>query len=124
MKTANTPQYQFTLDGLSAFLNIAEKAICEQSQQGRLNADDIDALHGNMQTALYNLGNALEMLGADRIDYLKTNDNPALCGGLLIAGGAMKAFASINDTLQSSRRRLTEPSSTAKPAKQGEWESC
>ena len=77
-----------------------------------------------MQTALYNLGNALEMLGADRIDYLKTNDNPALCGGLLIAGGAMKAFASINDTLQSSRRRLNEPSSTAKPAKQGEWESC
>lgn len=119
-------QFQFTLDGLSAFIDIANRAITEQHHQGRLNAADIDVLHGNMQTALYNLGHALELLGAERIDYLQTNDNQALCGGLLLAGGAMKAFAGINDTLHTARHRLSEKAATpAKPAAAPEeWPRC
>lgn len=117
-------QFQFTLDGLSAFIDIANRAITEQHQQGRLNAADIDVLHGNMQAAMYNLGHALELLGAERIDYINTNDNQALCGGLLIAGGAIKSFASLNDTLQCARNRLAEnPAKPAAPASQ-EWPCC
>lgn len=119
-------QFQFTLDGLSAFINIANRTITEQSHQGRLNAADIDVLYVNMQAAMYNLGHAVELLGAERIDYLQTDDNPALCGGLLLAGGAMKAFAGINDTLNCARNRLTEKDATpAKPAAAPEeWPSC
>lgn len=133
MKTTRnpqSPQYGFSLDGLSSFLSIANRTITEQSHQGLLTEKDISAIHGNMQNAIYNLASALELLGAERIDYIKTDDNQALCGGLMIAGGVMREFASLNDTLESARHRLsnqkkpTEPHGFPPSEASEDWPSC
>ena len=82
------------------------------------------------RNAIYNLASALELLGAERIDYIKTDDNQALCGGLMIAGGVMREFASLNDTLESARHRLsnqnkpTEPHGFPPPEASDGWPSC
>lgn len=47
MKTTRkpqSPQYGFSLDGLSSFLSIANRTITEQSHQGLLTEKDISAL--------------------------------------------------------------------------------
>ena len=47
MKTTckpQSPQYGFSLDGLSSFLSIANRTITEQSHQGLLTETDISAI--------------------------------------------------------------------------------
>lgn len=110
MNIQKQSKYQYSNDGLSTFINLANQYIKEQYHQGKLTDEDINTLYCNMQVSISNLCNAFELLGVSRIDYVQTNDNLALCGALLIASQSIMAFDNISDTLNLARKRNYEAS--------------
>lgn len=106
----NQPAPRFTIhpDGLSTFIAIASNHIHELARQEQLNQSDITDLNNAMQTALYNIGAAFELLALERMEYSRTNDNPVLCGALATAGRMMIEFSALRDSLDSAQHRLNE----------------